>query len=260
MSSRQLRFRTGQIGAAGGPGLHQHTKVMKTATAAQYGVSLTTAGDTGTFDISQLGIPANLVSTTTFTTLGTGNNHPSEHEAIVAAGYTSGRVLASMYRFDVRFVGANSALKDFIFAYKFGTSSTAALTMTAGTVGIDNWKDMRQSRAWVWKRFSAINSGGSIYPSQGRIEIRIPSVIQLARKLFENTVLTAPLEDMMEQTVSDASTNALIRPFLHIVVMTIDGVAFAALDVIMDVTVYQTIRLYRDNAATNMIDEADQVS
>lgn len=268
MPSRQIRFRTGMIGAAGGPPLHTFTKRMKTVTADSYQISITTAGDTGVFDVANLGEPAELVATTSFTHRGTGSNHPSEHPAIVLAGYQSGRVLSSFFRFDVRFIGGNSAAKDFVFAYKFSIVSTAAQVFTAGTVTIDNFKDMRQSRGWVWKRFSGVNSGGSIYPSQGRIEVKIPSVWKLTKALFESQVQTEEIEEGLEQVVADGGTVSLLRPFLHVSIFTIDGTAFEidtvpALDVpdvVFDVTVFQNIVLYRAQNAANMIDEADQTS
>lgn len=258
--SRQLRFRIGNIGAGGGRPINENTRTIKTVTASQFAVSATTAGDTGIFELTQFGTPASMPATTTFAERGTAANHPSEHPLMVTATWKTARVLSVMYRFDIRFVGTNSASKDFVFAYKFGTESTAAIVLTAGTPTIDNWKDMRQSRGWVWKRFSAINAGGSMYPSQGRVEVKVPSVMDLTKKMFEHVQLDLPWEDELEMTVSDAGNTSTVRPFLHIVIMTIDGTAFAAGDVVFDTTVFQKVKLSRGVLTADMIDEADQVT
>ncbi len=253
---RQLRFRTGQIGAGGSRPINEHSRTITTVCASQFGVSATTAGDTGTFDLTQWGQPCSMASSTTFAEQGTGANHPSEHPEIVAGGWDEARVLSSMYRFDIRFVGTDSAKKDFVFAWKFGTASTAAIVLTALDVTIDAWKDIRQSRGWVWKRFSGTNSGGSVYPSQGRVEIKVPSVWKLAQGLEEDEIEWQDLQIL----VQDATTTAVIRPFLHVVILAIDGTAFLANDVKFDITVFQKVKLYRNQGADEMVDEADQVT
>ncbi len=257
MSSRrrQLRFRTGQINAAGGRPIAEKSRVVKTVTAANFSVSATTAGDSGTFGLTQFGEPSDMQSSTSFTQNGTADNHPSEHPQMVL-NWDTARVLSSMYRFDVRFVGTDAANKDFVFAYKFGSVATAPLVFTAGTVTIDNWKDLRQSRGWVWHRFSGTQSGGSVYPSQGRIEIKVPNVKRLVQGLFDVEIEDSDLESV----VTDAAAVTTVRAYLHVVIFTIDGVAFSAGDVVTDVTVYQRVLLKRAIAADEMIDEADQTT
>lgn len=257
---RQLKFRTGQIGAAGGRPINEHSRTIRTVTAGVIGVSATTAGDTGVFDLSQIGTPADMPATTTFATLGTSANHPSEWPEIIAGGWEAGRCLNSMYRFNIRFRGTNSATKDFVFAYKFGIASTAAIVLTAGDVTIDAWKDMRQSRGWVWQRFSGTNTGGSVHASQGIIQVKVPSVYRLAEKLFDQGDLTESVENQLEMPIQDAATTATLRPFLHIAVFTVEGVAFTASDVMIEITVYQKVKLMRGINVEDMIDEADQVS
>ncbi len=260
---RQLRFRAGNINAAGGQPINAMSRIIKTITAGAFGVTVTTAGNTGIFDIAQMGTPADM-PTTTFTVLGTAANHPSEHPEMLTSGFETARVLSSLYRFHVRFRGTNAAIKDYIFAYKFGPVSTsagpAAGVFTAGDVTIDYWKDMRQSRGWVWHRFSGTNTGGSSYASQGLVEIRVPSVLRLANELFEDVELTAPMTELLEMNITDAANTSGIRPFLHIAIFTVEGEAFAALDVWTEVEVFQTLKISRSISNALMIDEADQVS
>ncbi len=262
-TNRQMRFRIGQINAGGGRPINEASRTIKTVTAAQFGVSGTPAcGNTMAFSLTQIGTPAD-PEVSSFTIRGTAANHPSEWVEVVAAKFKVGRVLSSMYRFNVRFVGTDSALKDFVFAYKFGSESTAAIAtaeMALGTKTIDSWKDMRQSRGWVWKRFSAINAGGSMYPSQGVVEIKIPDVLNLAKRMFETSTITEPLLEDLEMDIADAADSSVIQPRLHVVVMTIDGVALTSQDIVMDLTVYQTIRISRHVLTADMIDEADQVT
>ncbi len=253
---RQLRFRAGNIGAAGGRPINPNSRTIKTVCAAQFGVSVATAGDTMGFEIGQANTPCTPVTNVTFSERGTLLNHPSEWPEIVAGGWKEARVLSSMYRFDVRFVGTDAAAKDFVFAYKFGISFAPPLVFTAGLVTIDNWKDMRQSRGWTWKRFSGTNSGGSVYPSQGRIEVKVPSSWKLHAVLHDQEV---EMDDLL-QTVSDAASNAVIRSALHICIFTIGGVALAADDILLDVTIFQKVKLTRSIQTTEMIDEADQVT
>ncbi len=261
---RQLRFRAGNVNAAGGQPINAMSRIIKTITAGAFGTTITTAGNTGIFDIAQMGTPADM-PTTTFTVLGTALNHPSEHPEMLTSGFETARVLSSLYRFHVRFRGTNSASKDFVFAYKFGPVSTsagpAAGVFTAGDATvIDYWKDMRQSRGWVWHRFSATNTGGSSYASQGLVEVRVPSVLRLANKLFDDVELTAPMVELLEMNITDAANVTGIRPFLHVAIFGVEGIAFAANDVWTEVEVFQTVKISRSITNAQMIDEADQVS
>lgn len=256
--SRQIAFRTGNVSAGGGRPIVQFNRHIHTVVAGQLLVSATTAGDTGAFNICNWSNAADLSQSTSFSSGGTGSNHPSEHEAVIALGYDRSRVLSALYRFDVRFKGTGTATKDFIFAYKFSTVNTTVFTMTAGTVTIDNFKDIRQSPGWVWQRFSAINSGGSIYPSQGRVEVRIPSIFQLGERLSSGIDVTATDEDNYSATISDGNNDPNKNIFLHIVCMTIDGVAWSAGDVAIDVTIYQKVKISRSQDQIEMVEEADQ--
>ncbi len=249
----QYAFRTGRVNAAGGRPINPFRRSIRTVNAGNLLVSGTTAGDTCSFGLTQVNKPATPESNTTFGIGGTANSHTSEHNEIVAGGWDDGQVMSSMYRFDIRFKGSDAASKDFIFAYKFGASQAAALILTAGTVTIDNWKDMRQSRGWAWKRFSGTNSGGSVYPSQGRIEVKIRDVLKLARGLFTDEIEQS---DMLCQII-ETDVNSTVVPHLHITVFAIDGTAFTAGDIAIDVTIFQRVVLRRQMGSVEMIEEAD---
>ncbi len=260
---RQLKFRTGNFSAAGSSKiLVPRTKTIKTVCASQFSVTVTTCGNNSAFDITNWSIPADPLSAGTsandFQIRGVPNNHPSEHPQLVQLGYLRARVVDALYRFDVRFTGADSAAKDFVFAYKFSPVITlTSLVHTASTVGVDNWKDMRQSRGWVWQRFSATGGGGSVYPAQGRVQVRVPDVWALITRL--NTAEQTELEiEATQSTIGDNLLNAAKRCFLHVCVLSIDGTSFAANDVIIDLTLFQTVHVSRQIANDVMIDEADQ--
>lgn len=259
-ANRQLQFRIGNKNAAGGRPVHEQSRTLRTVTASQWQTPITLAGAGGSLNLGQLGTPASFENTT-FTELGTANNHPSEHPQMVAAGWSQGVVLSSMYRLDVRMTGTDSAGKDFVVAHKFAQDSNSIITFTAGATVIDLWKDMRQSRGWSWKRFSGINAGGSIYPSQGRIEIKVPDCPALTRKLNE----PASSESMdwpndFKMIVQDGADVPNVSSFLHIVIFFIDGTVGVAGDIKMDLTVFQKIKLWNPINIEDMIDEADQVS
>ncbi len=251
---RQLRFRGGEINAAGGRPINPYTRTIKTVCAANFLCSATTAGDVMGFEVAQFGTPCSPTYNVTFSEQGTLLNHPSEHPEIVAGGWKEARVLSSMYRFDLRNVNLVGS-EPWIFAYKFGISAAAPMVFTAGDITIDNWKDMRQSRGWVWKRMSGSTGGGSVYPSEGRIEVKVPSVWRLYAKLLDTEID----EEGLQMLVQDAADNPTLRAWLHVLVMSIDGGALAAGDISMDVTIYQNVLLTRSTQTAEMIDEADQV-
>ncbi len=260
--SEQLKFRTGQKSASGGVPFNQRTKIIDTTCAGQLGNSITTAGDTCAFLCTNWSNPCDPFANTTFDVRGTVGNHPSGHLEAVAGGYDLSRVISAMYKFDIRWTGTDNAAKDFIFAYKFGIGSAAAIVLTAGDpAGVDNWKDMRQSRGWAYTQFSATNRGGSVYPSQATVRVKIPDMWRLTEKLFMNDASQVNIEETRGVIDDSGANNPVIGPFLHIVVMTIDGTALEVSppDIIIDLTCYQRVHLSRNISTVEMIDEADQV-
>ncbi len=261
----QLAFRTGRRAPSGkGKPFKPTSKTYTCVTAEQIKTSATTAGDTACFDLTNYNQPAQLVSSTTFTG-GDTERHPSGHtDAIDATGvaaYNSVLVLSAHYKFDVRFIGTSATDKDFIFAYKFGNQSSAAMVLTAGATTVKLWNDMRQTRGWVWKQFSATESGGSSYPSQATVRVNVPNVPKLVLAMNANTQDEIGIENL-KHTIDDlaATDTAAVRSFLHIAVFTIDGTALSVTpnpDISIDVTVYKKVRLYMPINTTEMIDEID---
>lgn len=241
---RQFRFRTNQISAAGGQPATPNSRTLKTVVCGNMICSGTTCGDEAAFNCLDWSAAADPDSSS-WTMAGTPNNRPSGHGAILADGYDKVRVLNAMYRFTVRFKGGNDVLQDYVIAYRFEEESAAIFTFTAGTVGIDNWKDLRQSRGWVWKRFSASNSGGSIYPTSGEIIVRIPNVQRLAR-YYDKTNVTANTRGDYEHVITSGADSATSAFFLKFIVMTIDGVALTAGDVQVDIDVFQKIKVWKN--------------
>lgn len=144
----QMGFRLGNRNAAGGRPVTPHSRTVKTVCAGHLACVITTCGDEASFNIVDWSAPAD-PQTTTFEVVGTINRRPSGYAEILADGYDRVKVLNALYRFNVRFKGTEAAGKDFIFAYRFSQGSGAIFTHTAGDIGVDNFKDLRQSRGWV---------------------------------------------------------------------------------------------------------------
>lgn len=199
----------------------------------------------------------------TATVGGTAANHPSGHIEALAQGFDRVRVLNAYYRFNVRFAGGDSAPQDFIVAYRFSNVVTSPLVHTDGAAGanrttaIDNWKDVRQSRGWVYKRMSSTHSGGSIHPSAATINVRIPNVPALAKRIFAMPNTTDFTSNDYAHVVQDAAASADVNLFLLVEVFTIDGLIFAAEDIQIDVDVFQKVTLVRNQTDFNL-EAADQ--
>lgn len=255
---RQMQFRLGNINPAGGRPIIPNTKTYTSVCGGQYACSGTTAGDTGALDLTNYNQPVQLI-TTSFTG-GDTERHGTGHVQLTADGFDRAVVLSAYYRFDIRFVGTSAVDKDFVFAYKFNVSSSAAAVFTAGTTTVEVWNDMRATRGWVWKRFSGTESGGSIYPSQGTVIVKIKSVPKLVlnmNRLDQDTDVTYP-GDVMQRIDDLAATDTTsLRGFLHFCVFTIDGTVLTAADIVIDITSYKKTKVSRALTQAGMIDEGD---
>lgn len=243
-STKQFRFRTNNINAAGGRPYIHGTRLYKTVTAGHLLCTATTCGNEAAFNLMDWSAPAD-PDVTTFTKAGTTNNVPSDHAAILGDGFDRVKVLNAFYRFNCRFKGDDNVAQDWIFAYRFSNVSTAIFVHTAGTTGIDNWKDLRQSRGWTYKRMSATHSGGSIHPTAAEFKVRISNVQKMA-KYFQKASATEHTDKDYTHVISSGADSATVDLFLHIVIMTIDGIALSAADIQIDVDVYQKVRLWKD--------------
>ncbi len=256
---RQLRFRMGLLSAVGKKPLRALQTFFVSIAGANFQVLAVTAGNTGVWDITNWSDPTTGVGDHDLSLLSTAATHPSEHETAVALGYTTSRVMSSMYRFDIRFAGTDLATKDFIFAYKFANVSTNSLVWTAGVTTIDNWVDIRQSRGWVWKKFSASSAGGSVWPSAARVEVKIPSVYALVKNMQLAIGDEVDINDLRCVINDTARTTAAQTAFLHVAIFTMDGTAFAAGDVRFDMDLFQRVKLMNEVDGGELVEEADQV-
>ncbi len=256
--NRQLNFRTGKFNAAGAKKISPNSRTIKSITSNNF-TSLAVsnpdevAGCNMAFSITNWSKPAT-PTTTEFTTEGTVLKPvPHNHVEILSDGYDSVQVLSAYYRFNVRYTATDSGAKDWIFAFKFGTVSTAADSLKIGAEAIDAWKSQRQSYGWVYHRMSSTHSGGAQYPSTKTIGIKIPNVGKLVRKL--HVVHTEIGSDDLSHAITAGADASAVLAFLHIMVLNIDGVEMATDDIRIDLDVYQTVRVRKLQAQAELIQE-----
>ncbi len=258
---KQLAFRTHLIGPAGGKAFTQQTKTYRCSSAARWACSGVTAGDSASLGIGNYNQPLALSNNVTFTlvgTVGTGQ-HPSGHAQAMQLGFDRALVLSSYYRLAISFVGTSAHAKDFVFCYKFSPSASVIdmTTFTAGgAANPDHWADIRVSKGWVYKEMSGTESGGSVWPSQAVVNIRVPNVPLLTRRLqaFHTTAFDS--KDM-SSTIGDTTAIPVELSHLIIAVFTKDGTAFTAGDIVIDATCYQRVKLTRQLLAAELVDEVD---
>lgn len=92
---------------------------------------------------------------------------------------------------------------------------------------------------------SATHSGGSIWPSAKQIEVRIPNIGKLAWRMNPTTGGSDFTRHDLTHGITTGAVSGNIDCFLHIMVMTVDGVALAAGDIQIDVDVFQKIRIWK---------------
>lgn len=261
--SRQFAFRTGKISASGGKPIIASTRGFTTVCAG----SLTTMVNRGSlcaFELTGFDAPCDPVGgvsgNNTFNIKGSDENHPNGHEELVADGYQAVQVYSKFFRFDIRFRGSDLSAQDFVFAYKFNAEATIPMDFSTELRAIDNWKDLRQSRGWVWKQMSATHSGGSIHPSAARVEVKVPNVRKLTKALQTATLTSVTSAEEYKVVLNDAGVNnSTKRAFLWIACFTIDGIPFGEEAVQIDTTIYMKCRAFRDFGKGQMIEEAGQV-
>ncbi len=266
--SRQEAFRSGKLAAAGSTKtLVPFTKTVKSICCGGLKWATATANQgTGScaFDVNNWSSPATAVSKINVLDHGTTLNRPSEHVQAKALGYDECLVKSSLYRINLRYIGTDSNVADWVFAYKFSTSSSNAFGSDYGygVTSVDNWFDLKQSRGWVYHRMSGTGSGGSMYPSAKQIDIRIPNVPSLTFKMVDAEQTTNGATDIndLKHNISTGAVTSNSRLFLHMAFIHIDGHAIPASgSVTIDVDVYQNVKLYRDQGQEEMIDEAVQL-
>lgn len=268
--SRQLAFRTRGINAAGsGKPWQPLTKKVKSVTHDTWISKGTVANQIAIHAILAVGNwTAPLWSTQNhkhFCTAGLqGTARNNMFTNAINDSYTQVKVLSSMYRFTIRFTGSNNAGSDFIFAYMFSyTGLKDGELDTSDEVKVQQlWLEMRGSRGWVWRRFSGINSGGSIFPSSGIIDIKVPNVPALARKMNPGQQGygdgLSGLDDGKDPHLQ-ALLNVNPPPstdwplFLHVFIMKPNGNDLILDEITVDVACFQDSRLYRNDITGDLV-------
>lgn len=275
-NQEQIAFRLGKYNSSGKRPVKAFSKMVWSRCSNHFNTwRIAATADEGTawgsFDLTNWSNPATFTGGS-FHQDSTMDKHPDEHANVIALGFSKSRVLSSMYRFDLRFVGTDNARKDWVFAYKFGIASTVPFTigLTSGNLTRDNWSDIRSSRGWIWRRFSGTGSGGSIYPSAGIIEVRTGNLMKLAKALLNpgvaaGTVLEVP--DFQASINDSGSNDAAAQIFLHVAIINCDGTAFdeddgTTFDISdheIDLDIFQTVLVTTSMAQANMVEEVDEV-
>ncbi len=263
MPNKLIKFRIGEY-SAGGIGavpINARTKTYKCVVAHHFevGGADPVAGGMAMYSINQYNVPLEFVAATNITPdTNLGNRHPSGHKQALDLGYDSAIVLQSFYRFTIHKSANDNADEQMIFAYRFMLTSTQSdLKFTTKALTINTWADMRQTRGWVYQRFSGTRSGGSIFPSTGVVEIKIPDVPELSIALAQPATVNTELnwQEFMTLIVNSAQ-DPNKQTFLHICCFYASGIPMGATDVQIDVQCYQTVRLFRDTETGDLIDEA----
>ncbi len=253
---KRAAFRQGNIGSGGGKGLIPLTRTYNCVVADQLLSSITTAGDMCFFDLGNYSNPGTLIGNVSFSIGGTASNHPSGHDDAISLGYTRSMVKSCVYDFFVRNMAQE---RTFVFGYKFVTVATASTpAWTAGTVTIDNLKDIRQSRGWVLRTFSSVVGGNPKNTSSGLVRVSVPHYFRLAKSMLKAAAQDLVFNDF--QAVISTGTNIPTnRIHLAIFVADVDGVALGAGDIVIDTTIWKRITLSKPLVAADYVDEATQV-
>ncbi len=264
--ANQLKFRTGNVAPAGrGKPFIPQTKTYNARCVTTIINSATTSGDIACFFPGQYNLPLSVASSNeAFTFEGTvaesSAKHPTGHAEAIAQGYDTAEVLSCLYRFTIRFQGADAATKDFCFAYKFTNDLDVddEVAFTAGVLSVDQWHNMQMTRAWTWKRFSATQSGGSIWPSSGIVNVNIPSVAKLMYGMNRDLIPPDnkfPLRSVIADTATISTFELPLA--LAFCVFTTNGIALAAADIIIEIDWFGKVRLARDIGDEAIIENLD---
>ncbi len=261
---RMTDFRVGDINAAGGPVRDERALIHRSVVATQFGSSATTAGDHGSFAINSWNHPLTLTGNTTFSLNSISpNRHPSGHVQILADGYKAFQVLKTHYRFDILHGGAEHVGGEIIFAYKFSGAATTSgePIFTAGLATTEVWLDMQASSGWVWTRIGT-TVGGNHRPSFAVVNVNIPNVTEMVRKIQLDSGNTLDDEDLKGAILDSVSSPGALA-FLHFVAFIIKKdaapAALAVNEIWINVRCTQTVRVTKQFPTADLIDEGDQV-
>lgn len=264
-ASKRTRFRVDDVNAAGGKPLAPQVKEYQCVTATQIHTSNAKVGDHAMYDIAAYNTPLDMVDTLSFVepTGISAVRHPSGHQAIILDGYDTHLVLKSRYVFHVKFHGSNVSTpvadrnKRMVFAYKFSLDPTVddpAFPATVATT--EAWLDMQASVGWKWKMMPCDWDTGD----PKAIVVDVPNVVQMMKIMRKNQVTQLTMGDFTG-VISDSSVRPVAGVLLHFVLFLTDrlgipatmGTGWASIGV----RCTQTVRVWKAQAADEMIDEGD---
>ncbi len=179
------------------------------------------------------------------------DRHPVYHDKLILLEYKRAQVLSAAYVLNVR-ATTDAAGSDFVIAWIFNHDKTVALPTQSAGETVDFFNNIRLTPGWRYKRFSGNQSGGSPYPTQGRIIIQIPSVYGMFKRLHKRDqgfgAHTALSPIVLQNQVLDQAASGVGKagPFLNIYLFHQDGRDIVADSVMIDLTVYQTTKCMRD--------------
>lgn len=264
--SKLTKFRIGEYsaGGVGAPPIMARTKTYRCVTAHHFeaGGASPIAGGRAMYSLNQYNVPLEFVGFADITAdTNLGNRHPSGHPEALALGYDNAIVLAAFYRFTISKTAADNADEQYVFAYRFMlNSSNAEVKLDTKANTIKTWADMRQTRGWVYQRFSGVQSGGSIFPASGVVEIKIEDIPELSVALAQAGTTDEALDWQHFMTIiANSAQDPNKQVFLHICCFYPSGEPMAATDIQVDIECFQTVRLFRSPAAADLIEEADVV-
>ncbi len=140
-------------------------------------------------------------------------------------------------------------------------STAVAVTPTTTALQDKLWQDIRNNGEWEYRRFSGNDTGGSIYPSHGLIRIDESNVHRLVHGLNES-IETFSVSDVNEYRHIIADTiysvnEPVLKAYIQMIVLQpYNAGDLVADDFVMDVTILQRVRVYRDTQ-TSAIDTPD---
>lgn len=253
-------YRLGNV-AAGGRGrpFIPRTKTYKMVNSCKY---TPTAGHVPAmvFDLTAYNMLGLLATSSHIASAG-GQRHGTGHVEAIAQGFDEAQILESYYR--LSFYLGPTGTKDYVVCYKFasGLLLTEAIATNTDNELATFWLDLRTSKAWIWKIFSGNSAGGSIYPSAGVINIKIPSIGKLVHGLQEGTptnpsVVANPLSVAIDDEAAQQTSE--FRGLLHVYIFHRDGTASAAGDWVIDLDIFSTAKIMKSiETGVEMIDEED---
>lgn len=244
-----LAFRTGSIAVGGGKAFTPKTKTYTAKVTAAF----QTTGDPGccmvSFSPQEYSIPLAQHQIYGLAYNGSAFRHPTGHRLARSNVYSTAKVLACSYRIMVTLQGVSDPTNGFIVAHKFTHDATIAQeTPIASGATLEFFQEMRMTKSWTYKRFSGVQSGGSIFPTDGYIHIKVPSVPKLSYGM-NHQAIGAEDNDPFKRPIIDTTTTTITsaeRPlYLVVVVFAVDGQTLAAGEIHLEVDWVGKVKLYK---------------